>query len=510
MRIALFVESFPVISQTFVLAHATGLLELGHEVAIVASNRRSLTSRDTPRCRITTPRAYDTVEGPPESLYWELPVRPLWSSTWTPGAARGVPNALRALRAAPQLARALWRAPRLALQTLRESEYGYQARSLSALYRLSSLCSLRRSFDVLHAHFGPVANGFRFARELYSAPLVVSFHGYDFSAWPKRHGAGAYARLFADADAVIVNSSYTRGRLLALGCPSPRLHRIPAPFRVAEFPFRERTLAAGEPVRLLSVGRLVEKKGIEYALDAVAQLRANWPALRYDVVGDGPLRAALGVRVAELGLASVVTLHGALPRSAVLALLDRAHLFVMPSVTALDGDVEGQGVALQEAQAVGLPIVATDHNGFHESIVPGRSGLLVPERDAAALARALADLLSRPAAWPEMGRAGASTWRRPTTRRGSAPSSWGCTASSCARAGGSFEPAAGHDRDSDHERAALLRVSLASALAQDYPELRVLVLDNASRDETEHVVRSTGDARLRYVPTRPTSGCSGT
>ncbi len=407
MRIALFVESFPVISQTFVLAHATGLLELGHEVAIVASNRAE---PDEPRhpevSRYQLLERTTTVEGPPESLYWELPVHPLWSSTWTPGATRSVPNALRALRAVPHLARALRRAPRLTLQTLRESEYGYQARSLSALHRLSSLCSLRGSFDVLHAHFGPVANGFRFARELYGAPLVASFHGYDFSAWPKRHGAGAYARLFADADAVIVNSSYTRGRLLALGCPSARLHRIPAPFRAAEFPFRERTLAAGEPIRLLSVGRLVEKKGIEYALDAVAQLRAHWPALRYDVVGDGPLRSALGVRAAELGLASVVTLHGALPRNAVLALLDRAHLFVMPSVTAGDGDVEGQGVALQEAQAVGLPVVATEHNGFPESIVPGRSGMLVPERDAPALARALTELLSRPAAWPEMGRAG--------------------------------------------------------------------------------------------------------
>jgi colanic acid/amylovoran biosynthesis glycosyltransferase len=407
MRIALFVESFPKISETFVLAHATGLLDLGHEVTIVASSRAE---PDEPRhpevSRYGLLERTTTVEGPPESVYWELPVHPLWSSTWTPGATHSVPNALRALRAAPHLARALRCAPRLALQTLRESEYGYQARSLSALHRLSSLCSLRGSFDVLHAHFGPVANGFRFARELYGAPLVAHFHGYDFSAWPKRHGAGAYARLFAEADAVIVNSSYSRGRLLALGCPSARLHRIPEPFPVAEFPFRERTLAAGEPVRLLSVGRLVEKKGIEYALDAVAQLRTHWPTLRYDVVGDGPLRSALGVRAAELGLASVVTLHGALPRNAVLALLDRAHLFVMPSVTARDGDVEGQGVALQEAQAVGLPVVATEHNGFPESIVPGRSGLLVPERDAPALARALTDLLSRPASWPEMGRAG--------------------------------------------------------------------------------------------------------
>src|SRR5690349_20779021 len=83
------------------------------------------------------------------------------------------------------------RAPKLTREVLDPAEYAYQAESLSALYRLSGLSAygMKGRYSVLHMHFGPVANSFRFAKELWRAPLVVSFHGYDFSSWPRKHGA---------------------------------------------------------------------------------------------------------------------------------------------------------------------------------------------------------------------------------------------------------------------------------------------------------------------------------
>ena len=172
------------------------------------------------------------------------------------------------------------------------------------------------------------------------------------------------------------------------------------------FSFHERVPQPGEPVRILTVGRLVEKKGLEYAIRAVAGARERYPDLLYDIVGEGPLRASLEALIGELGVGEVVTLHGAKSGERVRELMAQAHLFVMPSVTASDGDMEGQGLALQEAQASGLPVLATDHNGFSDSIVPGRSGVLVPERDATQLAARLVYLLERPGLWAGMGRAG--------------------------------------------------------------------------------------------------------
>jgi colanic acid/amylovoran biosynthesis glycosyltransferase len=408
MRIAMLVGSFPVVSETFILRQITGLLDLGHRVEIYAEAKPEEEAApehaEVRRYKLLDSTTYMNM--PPDAGYWEMPVWPLTGQTWLPGASKPIPNVARALRAVPAFARCLRRSPRLALEVVRPSQYGYQARSLSNLYRLDALCSRSRRYSVAHAHFGPVANRLRFAGELWGVPLVASFHGYDFSRVPRQEGPGVYTRLFARADMVTVNSRHTERRLLELGCPPAKVRRLPMGVDLRCFPFHERVPQAGEPVRILTVGRLVEKKGIEYAIRAVAHARERYPDLLYDIVGEGPLRGSLEALIGELGVGEVVALHGAKSGEYVREMMSQAHLFVMPSVTARDGDAEGQGLALQEAQASGLPVLATDHNGFSESIAPGRSGFLVAERDVTQLAAWLVYLLECPEVWPGMGRAG--------------------------------------------------------------------------------------------------------
>jgi colanic acid/amylovoran biosynthesis glycosyltransferase len=129
------------------------------------------------------------------------------------------------------------------------------------------------------------------------------------------------------------------------------------------------------------------------------------PTARYDIAGDGPLRSALETVAASLGVGEHVKFHGALPGERVRELMDAAHLFVMTSVN-IEGDQEGQGLALQEAQAAGLPVIATRHGALPEGLVPDESGLLVPERDVAALLESLYELATHPERWPQMGRTG--------------------------------------------------------------------------------------------------------
>jgi colanic acid/amylovoran biosynthesis glycosyltransferase len=249
--------------------------------------------------------------------------------------------------------------------------------------------------------------------------MVVSFHGYDFSTWPRKMGRSVYKDLFNTVDSVTANSSHTAQKLRALGCPEGKLHILPMGVDLREFPLRERArradegrrtkdegVGAGERVRMLTVGRLVAKKGVEYSIRAVAQLRDKHPCITYDIVGDGPLRVELESLVDQLKLRDTVVFHGAKDSNYVRRLMSQAHIFVLSSVTASDGDQEGQGLVLQEAQASGLTVLATEHNGFAESIVPNKSGFLVPERDVEALAERLDFLLAHPDLWPEMGRTG--------------------------------------------------------------------------------------------------------
>src|SRR5712692_622388 len=312
LRIAIFVGSFPVFSKTFILRQITGLLDLGHEVNIFADVRAEGEGPVQPEVgqyRLLERTTF--MDMPPETAPWEMPVCPLTGRTWPPGAAAPVHNARRVALAIGKFLRCLVTSPRLAFRVLDRREYGYQAASLSGLHRLAKLSGEQKRFDVLHAHFGPVGNSFRFAKELWRAPLVVSFHGYDFSTVPRKEGTGVYQRLFRTADIVTVNSEYTRGRVQQLGCLPAKLHKLPMGLNLDDFVFRERTWNAGEPIRILTVARLVEIKGHESAIRAVARSRERHAGVRYDIVGDGPLRKQLEQLVIELGLQDAITIHGA-------------------------------------------------------------------------------------------------------------------------------------------------------------------------------------------------------
>jgi len=406
LRIGVFVNSFPVVSETFILRQVTGLLEMGHDVRIFADtppDGSAPVHRDFDRFKLSTRTHY--IDAPSESIPSELPATPLLGRTWPPGGSKSIANWRRLASALPRLIHCALRTPRLTRQVLNQRLYRYQAASLSGLYRLASLCRAPGGYDILHAHFGPVGNSFRFARSLWRAPLVVSFHGYDFSTRPRQDGPSLYHELFRTADLFTVGSSFSQTAVEKLGAPREKLQRLPVGFSLEDFPFRERTLQPGETVRLLTIARLVPIKGHEYALRAIALLKSRFPALHYDIVGDGPLRESLQALTGELGLAGNVTFHGAQSGEVIANLLTQAHLFLLTSVN-IEGDQEGQGLVLQEAQACGLPVVATEHGAFPEGLVDGKSGFLVPERDTEALAARLHWLISNAAAWPAIGKAG--------------------------------------------------------------------------------------------------------
>ena len=404
LRIAFFVGTFPVISETFIVRQIEALLASGHTVHIFADTRAAASTPDDGSTALIAQHT-TWMDMPSEAAPFEMPVFPITGRTWPPGASTSVLNVARLARALPRFARCFSASPRLALQMINKDEYGYRARSLSQIYRMSTLLRRGGNYDIAHAHFGPVANSFRFVREMWRAPFVVSFHGYDFTTVPRKEGKGVYKNLFAAADAVTGNSEFTVRRLIELGCPKKKVRRLPMGLDPQRIHFRERTLARGEPVRILVVARLILIKGVAYAIEAVSKLRSHHPHVRLDIVGDGPSRVELEQQARKLGLENVVHFHGALSGNELETLRDAAHIFLHLSVT-VDGDQEGQGVVLQEAQAAGLPVIATRHGAFPEGVIHGKSALLVPERDASAAAEALDFLIQNADTWPEMGHQG--------------------------------------------------------------------------------------------------------
>ncbi|MGH7896510.1 MAG: glycosyltransferase [Candidatus Binatia bacterium] len=274
--------------------------------------------------------------------------------------------------------------------------------------RFESLLARRRA-RLLHVHFGHTgAELIGLSRRL-GVPQVTSFYGWDDTVpLADETRRRSFERLFREGAAFLVEGSHIAARLADRGCPSDRIriHRIGIDLHKIPFepPVPPRSDA---PIRLLFCGRLIEKKGLGFAIEALALVKREGLRMELTVIGDGPLREELELRVAELDLRDEVRMVGAKTYPEFLSELGACHLLVQPSVTASDGDTEGGApTVLIEAQAAGKPIVTTAHADIPEIVHPGQSALVVPERDVSALAAALRTLAAEPGRWRSMAEAG--------------------------------------------------------------------------------------------------------
>jgi phosphatidylinositol alpha-1,6-mannosyltransferase len=164
---------------------------------------------------------------------------------------------------------------------------------------------------------------------------------------------------------------------------------------------RELGLGADTPL-VFTAGRLVSKKGFEYLIDAARTLATNMPALRVAIAGDGDLRDALAARAG--GAAQILWL-GRQPQDRIGRLSAAADVIAVPSIRDEAGNVDGLPNFALEALASATPVVASTAGGLPQAIVDGVTGRLVPERDAAALAAAISELLGQPETARRMGAA---------------------------------------------------------------------------------------------------------
>jgi colanic acid/amylovoran biosynthesis glycosyltransferase len=376
VKIASFIPSFPVVSENFILSQLTALIDQGCEVDIFSHH------------------SGDASKVHPDVEKYRLLDRTLY---WADGSRRH--------RAALYLGRAAksgFRDPAGFIRTL-NPRFGRDALGVTQLYTAAPQLR-QRKYDVIHCHFGTAAVVPALLRDCLGLPakVITTFYGSDVSRYPRLRGMKCYEQLFARGDHFLALSESMRARLIALGCPEDRLSVHHLGVRCDKIPFRPRQLAAGSPIRLVSAARLVEKKGLEYAIRAVAILREDKFDVQLEIFGDGPLRGSLESLINEFDLRDRVKLHGCATQPEIIRAIQRSHIFVLPSVTASDGDEEGTPTAIIEAMASGLPVVSTQHSGIPEQIEDGVSGLLVPERDAPALANALKELLQEPTRWPTM------------------------------------------------------------------------------------------------------------
>ena len=379
-RVVYVLNRYPVLSQTFVRDEVAALRAAGVEVDVLA-----LEEGGDP---LGGPEARTVLRPAPpllalRSLAWWSTHHPLRLARALGAAARSGDYRDVALRALPTVARQLLRADRPAPPTN------------------------------VHAHFAWGASSVAgYLGTLLGVPATVTAHAKDIYLDVPR----ARRRMDALRAVVTVCDYNVRHLREVVGLPpSTPVFVVPC----AVEPVEAVPAPPGGP-DVVSVGRLVQKKGFATLLRAVAEVRRELPDVRVEVVGDGPLREQLERCRADLGIERNVTFAGALDHRATLARIEAGRVFCLASEHDDDGDSDALPVVIREAMVRARPVVTTAVAGIPETVEDGRSGWVVPEKDVHALARALLQALRDPGEAQERGLAGRRRALREWTSAGQA------------------------------------------------------------------------------------------
>ncbi|NRH23866.1 glycosyltransferase [Pantoea stewartii] len=368
MKLTFFTMRFPVASETFVLNQVTHFIDAGYDVEIISVFPGDLVNRHG---------AFDEY-GLAAKTHYLLPEEKV-SLTDKLGQ--------RLKLVLPKITRASL------LRSLNVRRYGAQS---SKLLLPAIVANARQTYeaDVFLVHFGyagALANKLRELGILKGKQATV-FHGADIS---RRHILDEhkqdYRNLFQQSELMLPISHLWQNKLIEMGCPPEKIHVTRMGIEPEKFNFQPRD-GFHTPLRIVSVARLTEKKGLDVAVKASAMVKQRGGQFQYTIIGNGDQDKMMRDFIANESMQDCVTMPGFKPQEEIRKALSDADIFLLPSKTAADGDMEGIPVALMEAMAVGLPVVSTFHSGIPELIENNVSGWLVKEDDADALADTLLKL----------------------------------------------------------------------------------------------------------------------
>ena len=274
------------------------------------------------------------------------------------------------------------------------------------------IAGIRRRFTfhrLLVGNILPLGYAALLCKWIAGMPFDVCIHGLDLLRSRRSLWKSFWSRIIlANADRIIANSRWTEALIRKQGTTRPIVvvypcPALPLPSDDEKKKFVERWNLGGKRV-ILSVSRLVARKGHDVAFTALAEARRTYPLLQYLVIGDGPDRDRLQTLAAAAGVADSVTFTGALPDNDIVSAFAASEFFLLPTRSEGD-DVEGFGLVFLEAAAAGLPSIAGRGGGVSEAVVDEVTGFLVDPRDTSAITAAVLTLLQDTALRSRMGSA---------------------------------------------------------------------------------------------------------
>ncbi|CAN7255042.1 glycosyltransferase [Peribacillus frigoritolerans] len=256
----------------------------------------------------------------------------------------------------------------------------------------------RNNISLLHAHHGQLGMLLLPFKEETNLPLVTSIRGRDATLANQPIGyLDNMKMLFDRGERFFPVCQYLADRLIAWGCPSEKIRVLYGGVDLNEFKYR--APHKGDSQNILSIGRLVEKKGHHILMQAFQKIRDKFPNATLTIIGRGELEEYLISLANQLNLGDSFRLLNHLPKDQVREQMTNADIFCAASLEAADGDVEGIPNTLKEAMAIGVPVISTNHAGIPELITNNKEGVLVQENNVDELADALEFMLTNREIW---------------------------------------------------------------------------------------------------------------
>jgi glycosyltransferase involved in cell wall biosynthesis len=263
---------------------------------------------------------------------------------------------------------------------------------------------IRNKVEVVLAEYGHTGEAILQVCKEANIPLVVHFHGHDAYQNKILNSAGRnYPALFNFSAAIVVVSKDMQDQLLDLGAPEEKIIVNPYGVDIAKFKGGDPSKA---PPTFVAVGRFVDKKAPHLTILAFSKLLGNHPEARLIMIGNGPLLEACSQLVEALCISNAVDFAGVLSHGEVAETMRLSRAFVQHSIKTSYGDSEGTPVAVIEACASGLPVVATRHAGIQDVVIQGETGFLVPEGDISGMADSMKLIVENSELAARLGRTG--------------------------------------------------------------------------------------------------------
>lgn len=349
MKIAYVLDAFPELSESFVLGEIVEIINLGHDVKIFSLNhpRETMVHREVVENELL-----------PSTYYFSF----------------------------KNVFKKLWGFLINVFKVLGLGEINFSVSSLADSGKVAYFALELKDRDLIHSHFAFTGQFVRKLSKVANMPFTLTTHAVDIFVKPD---ADKLKKIVSDSDTVITISNYNRKYLEGLLGSKGKIRVIRCGVDLQKFAPSERFNRDGR-IRLLTVARLVEKKGLQYLIKAMKIVAADVDC-ELNIVGSGPQHEELLKLVHRLGLNDSVHFSGNIGDSELIEYYKNSDIFVLPCIVSDNGDRDGIPVSIMEAMAMKLPVVSTTISGIPELVRPG-CGFLIPEKDVLRLAEAIEKL----------------------------------------------------------------------------------------------------------------------